>query len=308
MSTNKDVQLQRALCSLEGLSVGDAFGEGYFVSPLLPVEKLIAERVLIEEPPWDFTDDTNMALSIVESLRLHGKIEQAALSASFVQHFDLLRGYGPAMIDLLLDIQEGADWQLSAAQLFGGSGSFGNGGAMRVVPLGAYFADDLEQVVVQARLSAEVTHTHPEGVAGAIAVAVGAAVAWQVRQTHSLETPPTSQEFLDYILPYVPDSKIHDTIQLARNLSPGLSLLRAVLTLGNGSKITAQDTVAFALWCASQHLNNYEEALWLTVSGLGDRDTNCAIVGGIVAMYAGIESIPTTWRANREALPTWPFE
>ncbi|HEY9611981.1 ADP-ribosylglycohydrolase family protein [Allocoleopsis sp.] len=42
--------------------------------------------------------------------------------------------------------------------------------------------------------------------------------------------------------------------------------------LGNGDRISAQDTVPFALWCAAQHLDNYQEALWLTVKGLGDRE------------------------------------
>ena len=62
--------------------------------------------------------------------------------------------------------------------------------------------------------------------------------------------------------------------------------------LGSGYNATAQDTVPFALWCAGEHLDNYEEALWQTVSGLGDRDTNCAIVGGIVALSAGVDPFP----------------
>ena len=53
--------------------------------------------------------------------------------------------------------------------------------------------------------------------------------------------------------------------------------------LGTGRKVSAQDTVPFALWCASQRLGNYEEAFWLTVSELCDVDTTCAMVGGIVA-------------------------
>jgi ADP-ribosylglycohydrolase len=63
------------------------------------------------------------------------------------------------------------------------------------------------------------------------------------------------------------------------------------------------DTVPFSLWCAARNLWNYELALWETVSGLGDRDTTCAIVGGIVAMSAGLESIPELWLGNREPLP-----
>lgn len=52
-------------------------------------------------------------------------------------------------------------------RLFYGQGSYGNGAAMRVAPLGAYFADDLALATQQARLSAEVTHAHAEGLIGA---------------------------------------------------------------------------------------------------------------------------------------------
>ncbi len=45
----------------------------------------------------------------------------------------------------------------------------------------------------------------------------------------------------------------------------------------------------------------------LTVSGFGDRDTTCAIVGGVVSLYTGIDGIPPAWRQAREPLPDWPF-
>jgi ADP-ribosylglycohydrolase len=60
------------------------------------------------------------------------------------------------------------------------------------------------------------------------------------------------------------------------------------------------------MWSAAQHLDNYEEALWLTVSGLGDRDTICAIVGEIVSFHTGVEGIPAAWRRAREPLPRLP--
>jgi ADP-ribosylglycohydrolase len=63
--------------------------------------------------------------------------------------------------------------------------------------------------------------------------------------------------------------------------------------------------VPFALWCAAHHLDDFVEAMWLTVGGLGDRDTTCAIVGGIVAGYVGTEGIPESWRSAREPLPAW---
>ncbi len=67
--------------------------------------------------------------------------------------------------------------------------------------------------------------------------------------------------------------------------------------------VTAQDTVPFALWSAACHLNDHEEALWATVRGLGDRDTTCAMVGGVVVMQTGVRSIPKEWLDCREPIP-----
>lgn len=299
-----DRRLARARLSLEGLSVGDGFGERFFTNPDV-VEGLIAARA-VPAPPWPYTDDTEMALSVLWVLRRSGRIEQEELARSFARRYDYTRGYGPAMHSLLGRIGSGEHtWQEAAGRLFEGQGSWGNGAAMRVAPLGAYFADDLDAAIENARLSAEVTHAHPEGIAGAIAVAVAAAVAWSLRETRPL---PPRAEFLDLVLPHVPDSIVREKIRHARNLDPGASVTLAVAALGNGVGVSAQDTVPFALWCAGAHLDNSEEALWLTVSGLGDRDTTCAIVGGIVALSAPPETIPADWVSAREPLPRWPFE
>ncbi len=103
----------------------------------------------------------------------------------------------------------------------------------------------------------------------------------------------------------MPESEVLSKIQRANDLREKTLVQSAVAVLGNGTGISAQDTVPFALWCAAQHLNNYEEALWLTVSGLGDIDTTCAMVGGIVALYTGVAGIPTGWQQARETLPNW---
>jgi ADP-ribosylglycohydrolase len=304
--------LTRAYSSLEGLSVGDAFGERFFVSNDI-VEYLIENRAVPRgerhwqeadtgHPVWSFTDDTMMALSIVESLRLHAAIDPDWLAADFARWYDYTRGYGPAMHSYLARISEGEKWREESIKLFGGQGSFGNGAAMRVAPLGGYFADDLDAVVEHARISAEVTHAHPEAIAGAIAVVVAAAWAYRLRGTPVL---PREGDFLDLILPSVPDSEVREGIRRARNLASGASVRLAASALGSGVRVSAQDTVPFALWCASRHLDNFEEAMWLTVSGLGDRDTTCAIVGGIVALYTGVEGIPEEWRKTRETLPDW---
>jgi ADP-ribosylglycohydrolase len=291
--------LGRAALSLEGLSVGDAFGERFFVHPDL-AEGLIRSRA-VPSPPWGYTDDTAMALSIAETLRRHGGIEQDDLAASFAERFDPPRGYGAATYGLLTRLRRGEPWREAAKSLFDGRGSYGNGGAMRVAPVGAYFADDLGAAAEHAARSAVVTHAHPEAVAGAIAVAIAAAWAWRLRGG---ETPGCAR-FLDLVLPHIPDSLVSEKVRHARDLDRDCSVGLAVAALGNGEAISAQDTVSFALWCAGQRLGDFEEALWLTVSGLGDRDTTCAIVGGIVACFTGPEAIPGDWLRAREPLPEW---
>jgi ADP-ribosylglycohydrolase len=298
-----DHRLVHARDSLEGLSVGDAFGETFFINPEI-VESWIAQRALAARQ-WNYTDDTMMAMSVFSVLRQFGEINQNALARSFAERYDPARGYGPAMHRLLWEIKCGEDWQERAQSLFAGQGSFGNGAAMRVAPVGAYFKDDLKEVVEQAARSAMVTHTHDEAIAGAIAIAVAAGLAARLRGETLL---PNGREFLDSVIEWIPESEVKSKTRQARDMSADASVGLVVSVLGNGSRVSAQDTVPFTLWCAAQQLKDYEEALWLTVSGLGDRDTTSAIVGGIVASHTGVEGIPRAWLATREALPSWPFK
>ncbi|MFU8773073.1 MAG: ADP-ribosylglycohydrolase family protein, partial [Anaerolineales bacterium] len=165
MTTRGDVQ--KAKLSLDGLSVGDAFGEQFFHPR---ARSLIAERFL-PTGMWPWTDDTHMAISIVEHLQEFGEIDQDKLAQLFAQRLvkDRRAGYAPSTWHMLERIYNGENWQEAAKSRFRG-GSFGNGAAMRAAPIGGYFAGDLKTTADQARLSAQVTHPHPEGIAGAIAI------------------------------------------------------------------------------------------------------------------------------------------
>ena len=163
---------------------------------------------------------------------------------------------------------------------------------MRAAPIGGFFYNDLKRAASEAELSAEVTHAHIEGKAGAIAVAVAAAIATN-------RPYPTGQDFLKAVIPYVPDGVTKSRLNLAMQISSE-ALIDAMRELGTGTEVSAQDTVPFCLWSAAYHLDNYEEALWWTVKGLGDLDTTCAIVGGIVALSA--PEIPAIWLQRREPL------
>ena len=288
-------RMKRAHGSLEGLSIGDAFGERFFH----PAVYEMVERRALPKAPWHHTDDTAMACSIVEVLAHAERIDQDMLARRFVERFtaDPGRGYGGGAVRLLLALSQGADWRTEARALFGG-GSFGNGGAMRAAPIGVYFADDVERVVAEARASAEVTHAHPEGQAGAIAAAVAAAYAERCRGTVDAAQ---KEGLFRFVLEHTPASTTRDCIEQAASIPLFASVHRAASELGTGERISAMDTVPFCIWCAARHLDDFEEAMWTTVSGLGDRDTTCAIVGGIVALTTA-KPIPPAWKKARERL------
>lgn len=298
---NPDSALDRAQIALEGLSVGDALG-GFFEFAHTKVPARVRLRQ-IPQGPWHWTDDTQMAASVFSVLRQTATIDQDVLAQSFALHYERSSGYGPATRAILGRIQRGKSWREEAPSLHQGQGSFGNGGAMRVAPIGAFWADNLPSVAQQAAASAEITHAHPEAIAGAIGVAIAAALAWQAHQT----TVPSPSRFLQLIQPWVPASQVAEGLAKAIELDSTTPIATVAAHLGNGSKISAQDTVPFALWCAAQYLTDFEQAIWLTLESLGDCDTTCAIVGGIVACYVGLEGIPTAWRAAREPLPEWAF-
>ena len=138
-------RVERMKLSLDGLGLGDALGE------MLCYQAHAAPRRLAEDNlpagPWFHTDDTEMAISISAVLKSHGCVHQDALAKRFARRFerDPERGYGKMTRIQMREIMAGAKWRDMAANAFGGQGSMGNGSAMRVAPLGAYFADDLER-------------------------------------------------------------------------------------------------------------------------------------------------------------------
>jgi ADP-ribosylglycohydrolase len=288
--------MARALLSLDGLSVGDGFGDNFFTST-----DTIERRLELRDPPrppWTVTDDTMMALSIVRCLKRSGHIEQDALATAFAQEYvrDPNRGYGGMARHILCAIGQGLSWKEVSRRAFGGQGSCGNGGAMRSAPVGAYFADDYQRVIYEAKASAEVTHAHPDGKKRAAAVALAAA--WMVREPKVAAKP--THALIEFVLEHIPQTETFHSLKKTLEVPLELSPRTAASILGNGTGVISSDTVRFCLWCAARHANSYTDALWTTISGLGDRDTTCAIVGGIVALSAGRDSIPADWLKARE--------
>jgi ADP-ribosylglycohydrolase len=289
--------LERCRLALEGLSVGDAFGEQWLHAGVATRANGWGKRVTPKTPwTWPWTDDTVMAMSIVEVLAAKGTIDPQLLANAFARRYaaEPGRGYGGGAHKLLGELVAGDSYLTAAPALFDGQGSCGNGSAMRVAPIGAYFAGDLERVVVEAARSAAPTHAHPDGAAGAIAVAVAAAAV--------VSGERDARALLELVIARTPAGPTHDGLVRA------LPMLRAdhvtvAAELGNGSRVMCADTVPFSVWCAAAHLDNYAEALWCCTEVGGDIDTTCAIVGGIIIGAVGLEGIPAEWRAMREPLP-----
>jgi ADP-ribosylglycohydrolase len=293
-------RIERAALALDGLSVGDALGETCFRDE--NYEALLDDPRATAKGPWPWTDDTAMALGIYEVLYEHGRIDQDALARRFASRYKAqpFRGYGAGAHRLLSQIGVGLDWRAVAECVFPG-GSFGNGSAMRIAPLAGYFAeDDYATVAEQARLSAEVTHAHPEGIAGGIAAAVAGAYAWKHRDRRADDA--VKRGMFDAVLAHTPNGEVRTGLLRATALGFELSVETAVGQLGNGRRISCQDTVPFCVWSAARHLDDYQAAMVNTIRVGGDIDTNCAIVGGIVALTVGRVGIPKDWMTDREEL------
>ncbi|MCW3844691.1 ADP-ribosylglycohydrolase family protein [Micromonospora yasonensis] len=296
-----DTRLALARDSLVGLSVGDAIGGRFFV----PGGEVVRWRDALPAGPWEWSDDTEMACSVVAVLAGHGEIDRDALAVAFADRYDPARRYGAGAVTLLELIRDGTPWPVAAAAAFDGQGSCGNGAAMRVAPLGAWYADSTRRAADQARAAAEVTHAHPEGIAGAVAVAVAAALAARARLDGDRPEPARLLGAVTNALD--PAGAVHRGVRRAAALL-GHSAEQAVAALGNGSRVTAQDTVPFTLWAAATHLDDYPAAIRVCVEAGGDVDTTAAIAGGVVAAYTGVGTpggVPDGWLAAREPLPGW---
>src|SRR5260370_12703674 len=138
-------RMARVRLSLEGLSVGDAFGSQFFIPGAY--HKHFTARTT-PDGECGYTDDTEMALGIVEVLQRRGCIDAYDLAQVFARRYaaNPYRGYGPGAHQILTAIGGGTPWRNAAFAAFDGQGSMGNGAAMRVAPVGASFATDLDRL------------------------------------------------------------------------------------------------------------------------------------------------------------------
>jgi poly(ADP-ribose) glycohydrolase ARH3 len=169
---------------LLGLAVGDALGGQFEAQTSDSIRRRFPTAGSLitypEEEIW-YTDDTQMAIGVSEALIERGEIVEEILCRAFVKNYLPSRGYGRGARAVLSAMEEGRDYRAVAEQHFPG-GSFGNGAAMRVAPVGLLFRDDRRRLWEQARLSAIPTHLHPLGIEGAQLLALAVAICSGMRR------------------------------------------------------------------------------------------------------------------------------
>jgi poly(ADP-ribose) glycohydrolase ARH3 len=268
---------------LLGLAVGDAVGalfEGQ--SPDWIAHRFPTPAALLEGPLLDmihYTDDTQMAIGVAETLVAQGRIEEEALCRAFVANYVPSRGYGYGARRVLEAMEDGKDYQAVAQTHFPG-GSYGNGAAMRVAPVGLFFHDDLERAWEEARLQSLPTHRHLFGIEGAQVLAV--AVALCVRGNLEREA------FFRELTARCRTQEWRDKLAQAAVAGPeGLA--------GLGNRITALESVATAVACFLSAPEDYATVVGRAVLLGGDTDTIAAMAGALAGAYLGAGGIPARW-------------
>jgi len=291
---NTDLK-SKFLGAMIGSALGDAIGELAFQFPR--EENLRSELDRLSEVRY--TDDTAMALGLAESILDQGIIDEQHLGQTFSNNFERepWRGYASGPPTVFYQVkQKGITYSEAAQGLFGGKGSFGNGAAMRIVPVGLFFHDSPD-LYDQACASAKVTHAHPVGMDGAAiqACAVAGAVNLNPEEGFPLESS------LKALVDFARTTEIREKMRLVkqsidREISP-----KAATDL-IGRTVAVQESMPFAVYSFLRHAQSFEDCIFCAIMNGGDRDTLGAMAGAIAGAYLGIEAIPQSWLQKLENL------
>jgi poly(ADP-ribose) glycohydrolase ARH3 len=283
----------RFLGGMLGSALGDAIGElAFFHGTREALRAKIAQTSTLV-----YTDDTAMAIGLAEAISQVGRLDQQLVGDSFRANFrrEPWRGYasGPPTLFALVE-RQGLPYTQAARGLFGGQGSFGNGAAMRIAPLGLFF-HDAPDLYDQARASASVTHAHPLGIDGA------AVLAWAIARAVKLsprETFPHA-DFIQGLVDFAQTEQMRTRMALLESLlAEDIAPFGAAARLGQG--VAAHKSVPFALYAFLRHPHSFEDCLFCAALHSADRDTVGAMACAVAGAYLGVEAIPTDWLAKIE--------
>lgn len=241
-----------------------------------------------------YTDDTQMTLALAASIIERGRVDAAHVSAKYAEFYESWRGYGGAAHRVMRLLADGGDYRGTGRLQFP-DGSFGNGGAMRIAPVGLAYrhttADVLAEAVEDALFC---THVHPEALDGALVQAKAVAIA-ATTQPESFDPLGLLQELTAACRTDTMQAKLR---ALADSLRRGDDDVFVIARVGNG--IRASQAVAAALWAFLKYSTKPEECVIRAVNFGGDTDTIGAMAGALVGALHSAAWIPARWYNNME--------
>jgi poly(ADP-ribose) glycohydrolase ARH3 len=284
---------ERFAGSLAGSALGDAVGElAFAVRSREDLERRVQESLILR-----YTDDTAMTIGLAESLLHNRSLDSRHLGDTFRRNYNRepWRGYAsgpPAIFGLVA--RKGLPYEEAASGLFGGSGSYGNGAAMRIAPVGLFFYDD-PQLYERCRASCRVTHTHPVGIDGAAVLAKAVALALALPASE----PLPSGTFVDELRRFSRTREIRARLEtLRRLLAAGSAPEEAASALGRG--VAVQDSMPYALYAFLSSPDRFEDCLFTAVLHGGDCDTLGAMACAVCGARLGLPALPPQLRQKLE--------
>jgi len=281
------------LGGLVGSALGDAIGELAFASP----DESQLRAAINATDTLIYTDDTAMAIGLAESLSQMGHLDEQNLGDTFRANFNRepWRGYaiGPPTIFNLVE-QKGMSYSEAAGSMFGGQGSFGNGAAMRIAPVGLFF-HNAPNLVQQAGASAAVTHAHPIGKDGAAVLATAVAQAVNLNPKAPFSVDSFGRQLVD--VAQTPELR-HKMEMVTHLVADDAPPAKAAGRLGR--TVAMHESMPFAVYAFLKHPHSFEACLFCAILNGGDRDTLGAMACAISGAYLGVEAIPAEWRTKLE--------
>jgi len=283
----------RFLGCLLGTAIGDAVGARREGRGMSTADDIVALADKLQE--LVHTDDTHMTIGIAESLVESKGFDGEHMAQTFVENYERepWRGYGPGPPLIFGMIKGGEAWYNAATKVYRG-GSFGNGSAMRVAPVGLLYSRNLERLREVAYQSSSITHAHALGKEGAALQAYAVALALNTPWHEDIDR----EAFVSRLHNFVQEQVYREKVGQIGELLGEQDRTRVIRVLGNG--IEAPRSVPTAVYCFLKHYWSYKETVAYAVSLGGDTDTIAAMAGAIAGAYLGIEAIPSDWQLKVE--------
>jgi poly(ADP-ribose) glycohydrolase ARH3 len=269
--------------ALLGTMIGDALGRPFEGAPAGDVARLRAaiEHRVNRPRAWGHTDDTEMTLSVAESLLAAGGIDERHLLETLCANHDPARGYGKGTLASFRVWRELGSWERASRALWE-EGSRGNGAAIRVAPVALYFRNEpLDAMLVAAHRSATPTHAHMEAIDGAAVVALAVWFALGEQEPGAV---------IAKVHEHTPES-FREPVSLVQELHEH-GPAEAIRRFGHG--VWAIESVPAALW-AYANTSTFSEAIVEAVALGGDTDSIGAMAGAMAGATYGASAIPRTW-------------